>query len=228
MKVRFFSKYLLLCLSLLCLASCAGYHFNTNNNPLISYDIRSVAVPMFVNRSVIPALAAPLTKEITLALNDYSGIRVFSGDNENADAVLLGIIDSRDSYKKTVTTSQSLFTDNDDNIKSSVGKRSPFYYPVQTTYEFTLTVILIKRPTKEELDLLTTDFAKYMKVNPKVVLMDTIDITGNFSRVIGDTISSTKPGEVNFVKNKGIFEKSIQESALDAAKTFKQVVLNAF
>ena len=71
MKVRFFS--ILLCM--LTLASCAGYHFNTNNNPLIGYDIRSVAVPMFVNRSVIPELAAPMTKEmLQSAGNDYAAL----------------------------------------------------------------------------------------------------------------------------------------------------------
>lgn len=228
MKVRFFSIYLLLCSAMLCLTSCAGYHFNTNNNPLIGYDIRSIAVPMFINRSVIPELAAPLTREITFALNDYSGITVFSGDSDKADAVLLGIIDSRDSYNSVVKTSQNLFTDNDAKINQSIGQRSPFYYPVQTSYDFTLLLILIKRPSKEELDLLTTDFAKYMKVNPKIVLMDTINVSGSFSRVIGDTTTINGPGTTNFVKNKGIFEKSIQESASNAAKTFKQVVLNAF
>lgn len=222
MKVRFFS--ILLCL--LTLASCAGYHFNTNNNPLIGYDIRSVAVPMFVNRSVIPELAAPMTKEIVFALNDYSGIRVFSGDNASADAVLIGIIESRDHYNDVVKTTQTLFTD--DTVKESIGSRAPFYYPVQTSYEFSLKIILIKRPSKEELELLTTDLGQFMKVNPKVVLMDTINISGNFSRVVGETTTSNAIGKTNFTKNKGIFEKSLQETSMNAAKTFKQVVLNAF
>ena len=222
MKVRFFS--ILLCM--LTLASCAGYHFNTNNNPLIGYDIRSVAVPMFVNRSVIPELAAPMTKEIVFALNDYSGLRVFSGDNDQADAVLIGVIESGDHYNDVVQTTQTLFSD--DTIRSSIGSRSPFYYPVQTSYQFSLKVILIKRPSKEELDLLTTDLGQYMKVNPKVVLMDTINISGSFSRVVGESTTPNAPGKTNFVKNKGIFEKSLQETSMNAAKTFKQVVLNAF
>ena len=222
MKVRFFS----ILLFTLTLASCAGYHFNTTNNPLIGYDIRSVAVPMFVNRSVIPELAAPLTREITYALNDYSGIRVYSGDSDKADAVLIGVIESRDHYNDVVKTTQTLFTDN--TVKSSIGDRSPFYYPVQSSYEFSLRIILIKRPSKEELELLTTDIGQYMKVNPKVVLMDTINVTGSFSRVVGETTTPNAVGKTNFVKNRGIFEKSIQETAMNAAKTFKQVVLNAF
>ena len=229
MKVRFFSPNALVILTMmLCLASCAGYHFNTNNNPLIGYDIRSVAVPMFVNRSVIPELAAPMTKEIIFALNDYSGITVMSGNSDKADAVLLGIIDSADSYNKVVQTTQTLFTDNEEKIQDSVGARNPFYYPVKTSYEFTLQIILIKRPSKEELELLTTNLAQYMKINPKIVLIDTIKITGSFDRVVGETTNANSVGKTNFVKNKGIFEKSLDEAALNAAKTFKQVVLNAF
>jgi hypothetical protein len=181
---------------------------------------------MFVNRSVIPELAAPMTKEIVFALNDYSGIRVFSGDNDKADAVLIGIIESRDHYNEVVRTTQTLFTD--DTVIESIGNRAPFYYPVQTSYEFVLKIILIKRPSKEELELLTTDLGQFMKVNPKVVLMDTINITGNFSRVVGETTTKNAIGKTNFTKNKGTFEKSLQETSMNAAKTFKQVVLNAF
>lgn len=208
------------------LASCAGYHFNSNNNPLLSYDIKSIAVPMFINRSTIPELAAPMTREITFALNDYSGIKVFSGDYDNADAILIGIIDSSDHYNEVVKTNNQLFTDN--TVKTSVGSRAPFYYPVETSYEFSLKIILIKQPSKEELELLTTDLGQFMKANPKVVLMDTLPLSGSFTRVVGENIDSTSPGKTNFVKNKGIFEKSINDTAIGAAKTFKQVVLNAF
>ena len=65
-----------------------------------------------------------------------------------------------------------------------------------------LKIILIKRPSKEELELLTTDLAQFMKVNPKVVLTDTINITGSFSRFVGETTTPNAPGKNNFVKNK--------------------------
>lgn len=224
MKVRLIFLFLLVFLQ-----SCAGYHFITNNNPLIGYDIKSIAVPMFVNRSVIPELAAPLTKEITMALNDYSGLRVYNGNNEAADAVLIGVVDSEDFYNEVVTTTQTLFTDNDSAIKNSIGQRSPFYYPVESSYRFKLKLYLIKRPTAEELSLLqSAELGKFVKLNPKVVLTDEIDLSGTFSRTIAETSGPHSAGKVNFVKNKGIFEKSVQETAMYAAKTFKQVVLNAF
>lgn len=221
MKVR-----LIYLIFLLFIAGCAGYHFNTNNNPLIGYDIKTISVPMFVNRSNLPNLAGPMTKEIILALSDYSGLKVFSGNNDSADAVLIGIIESSDHYNDTVTTTQTLFTDQ--NLKSSVGNRSAFYYPVQTSYNFSLRVILIKRPSKAEIDLFTSDEVPMAKIHPKVVLTDTIPLSGSFSRVAAETFSSSAPGELNFVKNKGIFEKSLQDTCYQAAQTFKQVVLNAF
>ena len=140
MKVRFFYPSILI-LALISLISCSGYHFNTNNNPLIGYDIKTVAVPMFINRSVLPQLTAPMTKEIILALNDYTGLKVISGDSENSDAVLIGILESRNHYNEVVETSQSLFTE--DEIATSIGSRSPFYYPVQTRYNFSLRIICV-------------------------------------------------------------------------------------
>lgn len=212
----------------LILSSCAGYHFNTNNNPLIGYDIHSVAVPMFINRSVLPDLSGPMTREITLALSDYSGLKVLSGNNENADAILIGIIDSQDHYNDVVRTTQNLFTGTEQSIKSSIGNRSDFYYPVETSYALSLRVILIKRPSTEELELVNSDLGALIKTNPKVVLIDTLNLTGTFSRVAGETASNSSVGKTNFVKNKGIFEKSLHETALRAAESFKQVVLNAF
>ena len=225
MKIRFFYKIIFTIFALL-LNGCAGYHFNNSNNPLIGYDIKTIAVPMFVNRSVLPQLAGPLTKEITLALNEYSGLKVVGGDSETADAVLIGVIESLDHYNESVKNTQNLFTEGD--VQTSIGSRTPFYYPVQTTYAFTFRFILIKRPTKSELDLLTSDLGKNVKIHPKIVLADSIPLTGTFSRVVGATSTTGSPGEVNFVKNKGIFEKSLKDTCYQAAQNFKQVVLNAF
>lgn len=225
MKVRFFYLFILI-VTMVSLMSCSGYHFSTNNNPLIGYDIKTIAVPMFINRSSLPQLAAPMTKEIILVLNDYNGLKVLSGDDQNADAVLIGILESRDHYNEVVTTTQTLFIE--DDISPSIGNRSPFYYPSQTTYNFSLRVILIKRPSAEELALFTSELGASIKVHPKIVLEDRINLTGSFSRVVGATSTANAPGEVNFVKNKGIFDKSLQSTSYQAAQTFKQVILNAF
>lgn len=219
MKVRFFYIFLLIFLT-----SCAGYHFNNNNNnPLIGYDIRTISVPMFINRSVLPQLSGPMTQEIILALKDFSGLRVFNGNSNESDAVLIGIIDSPDHYSDAVKTATSTFTSGD--VQKLIGSRAPFYYPSTTAYQFSVKFIIIKRPSSEEIDFVTKNSLSISKLHPKVVLTDDIPVTGSFSRVVSDTRSG---GEVNFVKNQGVFEKSLQDSCVQTAKNFKQVVLNAF
>lgn len=224
MKLRVLS-FMTLCF-LSNLFGCAGYHFTTNNNPLIGYDIRSVAVPMFVNRTNIPGIAPMMTKEITLALNDYTGLKVFGGDDQSADAVMLGILESEDLNNQTFTTSESLFTNK--NYKQAIGNREGFYFPVKTNYKFTLRIVFIKRPTAQELELLSGELGKSIKLHPKIVLQETLDVTGAFTRAVSDNLTATSGGDVNFVKNKGLLNKSLQDICIQTAVTFKQVVLNAF
>lgn len=208
------------------LSSCAGYHFNTSNNPLIGYDIKSVSVPMFINRTNIAGLSPLMTKEIILTLNEYSGLRVFSGEDSSADAVLVGVLESDDLKNKTFKTTETVFTDK--KLQDSIGKRAPFYLPIETTYKFTMRIYLIKRPSKEELDLLASELGKQVVLNSKVVLKEALDVTNSFSRIVADTTTATSGGDVNFVKNKGILSKSLEDACVSAASEFKQVVLNAF
>ena len=222
--MRFF--YLSFLLITLFFSGCAGYHFNNNNNPLIGYNIKTITVPMFINRSALPQMSGPMTREIILALKDFAGLKVINGDSDESDAVLIGVIESADHYNEVVKTSATTFTTGD--IQTSIGGRAPFYYPNTTNYALQLRIILIKRPTNEEREFITNNILGLGKLHPKVVLEETLDITGSFSRVISDSITPNSGGEVNFVKNKGIFEKSLQDSCVQTANNFKQVVLNAF
>jgi hypothetical protein len=225
MKERFIYLF-----SLCFLFGCTGYHFNNATNPLIGYDIRSVSVPMFVNQSVMPQMAGLMTKEIVLSLKDFSGLKVINGDQSDSDAVLLGIVESGNHYSEVIQTTSTAYTNTDTNknIKKSIGNRQDFYYPATTAYTMQLRVILIKRPTKDEIDFLQKNTLGLAKYHPKVVLTEILPITGSFTRVVYDNLTPNSGGEVNFVKNKGILEKSLQDSCLQTAKNFKQVVLNAF
>lgn len=223
MKLRFLTYLFILFIT----SSCAGYHFNTNNNPLIGYDIRSISVPMFVNRTVIPDLSSAVTREIILTLNNYSGLKVYNGNNSKADAILIGVLESKDFYKDTVTTTQKLYTE--DTVGGSIGGRTSFYYPSQTTYHYWMNVYIVKNFSQEELDFIAQNgFTDQLKFNAKVVLYDRIDLSNNFYRVVGETSGQNSPGKTNFVKNHGIMIKSLEDTAINAASTFKQVVLNAF
>jgi hypothetical protein len=220
--------FIIMMISLAFITGCANYHFNTNNNPLLGYDINSLAVPMFVNRTNIPGISPIMTKEIVLTLSEFTGLKTYGGDHDNADAVLIGIIESNDKINQTFKTKSSLLSSDDPNIKQSIGNRAPFYYPAETSYNFRLRLVLIKRPTASEISVLTSELGSAVKLHPKIVLQDEIEVSGNFSRAVGDTLSGTSGGVVNFVKNKGLLNKSLEDACIQTAKTFKQVVLNAF
>ena len=66
---------------------------------------------MFINRTNIAGLSPMMTKEIILTLNEYSGLRVYGGDHQAADAVLVGVLESEDLKNKTFKTTETVFTD---------------------------------------------------------------------------------------------------------------------
>jgi hypothetical protein len=226
MRVRELIYFLLM----LILTSCAGYNFNTTSNPLINYNIRTLSVPMFVNRTNIAGLAPLMTKEIILALNDYSGLKIYGGDKEDTDAVLIGVLESEDSIHATFKTGQVLFTDNDAGVKQSVKNRPAFYYPASTNYSFTVYFYLIKRPTETDIkNVLNNQLPiPITAINPKVVLAESLSASGSYSRVVSNSTIGNSGASVNFVKNKGIEHKSLEDVCYQTAVNFKQVVFNAF
>ena len=203
--------------------SCAGYHVSYNDNPLLSYDIRSVAVPMFVNRSVFPNAAPLITQEIVGVLNQYHDLKVVAGESFETDAILLGIVDSREKMSEAMKATATEFSDG----KASIGNRPDFYYPSEISYELSLNVIIIKRPTKEELELFKTDLGAYLNLHPKVIINENLSLAGSFQKVANDK-GYKLGGDVNYVKNEGIFEKSLQDVARNAAINFRDLILNAF
>lgn len=218
MKFYFFLLFLLM-------TGCAGYRVNDESNPFISYGVHSVAVPMFVNRSNIENVSGPVTKEIIRLLNQYSKLKVVAGDSDQTDAVLIGVVDSDRNLRDSTKSDERLFTT--DKLAESIGARPGFYVPAKTSYTFKMSFYLIKRPTEQERKLFLEN-GQFAKFSPKVVLSETIDLTNSYKRVVNPTNDTAGGGDANFVKNKGLMEKSIQEFAILAAQNFKDVVLNAF
>lgn len=218
-----FQRNILLILCSLLISACAGYHVSYRDNPLLSYDIRSVAVPMFVNRSVIPHVAAPMTQEIVNVLNQYDGLKVVAGESESTDSILLGIVDSEEKLNEAITAKSTEFSEG----KTALGNRQPFYYPSELNYNLKLQLILIKRPSQAELELFKSDIGQYLKLHPKAIINEVIPLTGSYQRVANDNVAGSG-GDVNYVKNVGIFEKSVQDLSRTAAITFRDLILNAF
>jgi hypothetical protein len=78
------------------LAGCFGYHVG----PVADIDYRTVAVPMFANRTVRPQLEAQVTNGIIKRLHQDGSLQVV--DRELADVVVVGkIVDYQRSVLRT-------------------------------------------------------------------------------------------------------------------------------
>lgn len=192
--------------------SCSGYQFKRNRNPFASDGIGSVAIPMFINHSIVPHVAGPMTKEITLLLSRYPGLKVYQGERQSAaDGTLLGIISSAPHHEETFSPSQFKYTESAE-LSKSIGERNKFFIPTRTNYALQVRFVLIKRSTK------------------KMIFNRELKLSTSFSRVVAPNLPSNPDsgGPVNFTQSQGNFHKSIQELSKSAAENFKRLVLDVF
>lgn len=210
---------------LIVIVSCSGYHFKRVDNPLEAYEIRSVAIPMFVNRSAIADVGSYLTKEMTLSLSGYKNLKIYAGENSDADAVLVGVVRA-DDHLTSVYKNGTVFTDG--NLKSAIEGRNSFYVPSSTSYSLRLQLVLIRRPTKEDRQMLESELGPYLNAHPRIVLNETLPLSGSFTREVLGNVGPDAGQTVNYTKNRALLDKSLQNMAKDAARTFRQEVLDAF
>ncbi len=208
------------------LSSCSGYNFHYQENPFASHGIKTVAIPAFLNKSLVPNISALMTERISTVFSQETPIKIYSGNSDRADATLIGIItssDRRNDFYKTDTTTLI-----GKEFSPELSKRREFYAPSVTSYELTLSLILIKRPTQEDLKLIDSDYRKYLDKHPRVIFSTSQTLSGSYTRVLNPSDSPDGGGAVNSTKNKEVFNKSLDSLATDAATNFKETVLNAF
>lgn len=213
-------------LLLMILTACSGYRFVENDNPLAIHGIRSVSVPMFVNKSALPNIGATVSKEIVLLLSSYPGLKVTVGENLNSDAILVGIINSSQHLSELLITTDRKFTSGD--LKTSIGGRQEFYVPIGTSVTMQVRFVLIKNPNAQDLEMAKGDLSKFMPIHPNVLMDQTMNMTTSFTRVVGNTVDADSPGLVNLTKNKAILDRALEDGSKSLANQFKDVVLNAF
>jgi hypothetical protein len=221
MKKLFNKNSWYICLALCLLVSgCSGYRFKYKDNPFERHGIHSVSIPLFQNLTVFPAVAGNMTKEIKKVLETQTNLKVYAGNNTNADAVLIGIIGSAKHRRGAIKQSSTSLT--------TAGSRPSFYVPTGNTYKIHLKLILIKAPSEVEMGLLQTELLPYMSQSPKVIFSQNINLTGSFTR-FADTGSSADDGTVvNFTRSKKAFEQSLEKLAISAASSFEGLILYAF
>ena len=217
---------IIFCLFLLSLTGCSGYHFVRKSNPFRVYDIESIAVPYFLNKSSLSGISGPMTREITSLLESYPDLRVYSGERRKVDGVLVGIIESRKRRREVTPNSSHQFTSGE--LKDSIGERRGFYITQRVQVNARLRLVLIRNPTPEDIEIITSDAGRFIKGHPKVIFDETISVQTDINHVISENLSLDSGGVVNFTKNRKSMEVGMQQLAIQARNNLKQEILDAF
>jgi hypothetical protein len=158
--------------------------------------------------------------------SQFYDLKVYSGEKDDADAVLVGILTSDTRLDDAVKALNPKLVDGE--LKDSIGDRKQFNVMTENQYRLTLKLYLIKRPTKRERELLRSKYSNFIKQDPRIVLSERFDLSGRFSRTVTTSEITDSGGVVNFTKNKKTFERSLEGVAKSVANQFRGVVLNAF
>lgn len=213
------------------LVSCSGYRLKRGENSLFyNENIRSLSVPMFINKTMYPHVSGALTLETSKVLSSVRGLTIYNGENSEADAILVGVVTSPLREAESITTDAIKATDG--TLDGSLGNRSGFFVPTSSRYRISVRYFLIKSPSASELEVLKSNIAKNLEqslaVNPKVVFNQTFNYQGSFNREIATDSGPDSGGVVNYTKTKKFFEQSLNNIAKGAAKDLKELILNVF
>lgn len=206
--------------------SCAGYRVKTMDNPFKHYGIYSISVPMFINQSVFAHVSSDFTREIMTELQGHTGLEIRAGEHfKQTDAVLIGILESPSNLKEAKAPSSSRFVTGE--LEDSIGERPSFYLPSQTQVSLTLRLMLIKKPSSEEIELLSKVYPGKF-TSPRVIFDEKFPLSYKFSRVIEGSQNSTNAGVVNLTKNYGLMRSAVKAMAKTSSVQFRELIINAF
>lgn len=208
------------------LLGCAGYQVKKNHNPLALYQINSVSVPLFINKSVFANVSESYTRKIINLLDSYKGLRVYIGEYAKADAILIGTIKSNNKKSHAITTTLKKLTEGE--LQESIGKRLKFYVPSTGTFKLRVNLILIKNPKDSDIKLAKSSLSSLTKNSPKVIFNKDIDISGDFNYIVNETKNINSEGFYNFTRSNYALNKAIKNSAQKLSEIFKGALLDVF
>jgi hypothetical protein len=212
-----------LLLVLIFISGCSGYRYTQQDNPLSQYGITSLSVPMFHNYSNQPEVSNNFTRETYRLLTTYRGLKLKSGYHPESDAILIGIIKSPEPIYDTLTPNSLRVAQS--KAANVIGdKRQNFYIPGTTDVTLTLQIIVIKKPTEEELTLLKSGLGDKVRLTSRVIFNDTIPLRAQYAREIFDN----EEVSVTATQNAGVQRKVIRSMAEQAAISVRDMILYAF
>ncbi len=217
---RFSMPWLLI---LLFISGCSGYRYTQQENPLSQYGIESLSVPMFHNYSNQPEVSQNFTRETYRLLSSFSGLKLRSGYHQSSDAVLIGIIKTPE--KITEALRPSNFRVAQERAGTAIGdKRQNFYIPGTNDVTVRLQVVVIKKPTEEELSLLKSGIGDKVMLTSKVIFNVDIPLRAQFTREVFDD----EPVAVTGTQNAGVQRKVMRSMAEQAAISIRDMILYAY
>lgn len=208
---------------LLVLFGCSGYRFSQQENPLAQYGIQSLSVPMFYNYSNLPEVHTEFTREVYRTLTGFPGLKLKSGYNKNTDAILIGILKTPEKLADTIKPSNLRLAQ--EKAGNNIGPdRQNFYIPGTSDVSLFLHIILIKKPTEEEIALLKSGIGDQIKTSSKILFNELIPLRLQYTREILDD----RGGEVVATQNYGVQRKAFKTMAEQAAVNVRDMILYAF
>lgn len=208
---------------LLCLSACSGYRFSQTNNPLAQYGVDSLSIPMFYNFSSLPEASSSFTRETYRLLSGFTGLKLKSGWSHSADAIMIGIIRSPETMMQTVRSSTPRVAKSvaPNTLKNS---RPEFYVPGTSEVSMSLQVIVIKKPTEEELQLLHSELGPQIPTSAKIIFNERFMLSASFTREFFDN----EPGAVVATQNAGALRRTRETMGVQAAELIRDMILYAF
>lgn len=192
------------------------------SNPFAQYGIKSIHIPMFYNQSSLPNVASIFNKEITKSLTSFKDLSLSKGF-EKSDAVLVGIVTSQDMRKDVIRTKSSKRIENTFGEEALGDKREDFHIPSTSSVNLGLRIIVIKHPTKSEIQFLQSSLGEQAK-NSKIIFNENIGVSENFYLKELDAGSLQVLG----TQNRGVQKETYKALGVKAARSFKDMILYAF
>lgn len=209
-------------LILFVITGCSGYRFSQQENPLSQYGIQSLSVPMFYNYSNLSEVHTDFTRETYRLLTGFSGLKLNNGYDKNSDAVLIGILKSPEKLAETVRASNLRVAE--EKAKTAVAGRENFYIPGTSDVSVYLHVIVIKKPTEEEIALLKSGIGDQVKSTSRIIFNELIPLRIQYTREVLDNEGT----QIIATQNLGVQRKSLKNLAENAAINVRDMILYAF
>ena len=190
------------------------YEIVQTNNLFKKYGVTKLRVPLFINRTIFPAISAKFTNALLERLNSYQGLSVdMSEPSKPGEDVLIGIISTGTKKSEVLTPLIRTYTGSSSSLRAALGQRPDFFVTSQYAVHMTLDLILIQSPLIN---------GKKQGASPKVTFHHSIPISFNVvNNVNGDT-GPDSSGVTNYTNNRGIFEFELSR----AAQKYAQIMEN--